>query len=283
MKKLASKIKVPFDSLRETSWSTILIFSGVYCLYTVFINLVIFKSNILEPVSRATYGLISQTLVANLASIILFIFIIILKGGKLSLFDLGFKKNRLAAAAAAILVLWICIQLFNIFSTLIMSGKPIIYSGWNKHGSSIMFGNFIGQLFGNCLLEELAFRGFLLAQICKKLRNRRRNLLAGLVFSQLVFTLIHIPNRILGGMNVLEMLFSLLIVFILGIVFAAVYLFTDNLFLSIGIHTLWNTPLLIFDGYTGLIVVIAGAIIFPVIWGRTFGKSDIRPEVQQMI
>jgi hypothetical protein len=272
VKRLARKLIVPIDSLKETSWSTILLFSVLYCVYVTFINLVVFKSNILHPISKLTLGLINGTLTVNIVSVLIFVFIIILKCGRLSLFDIGIKKNRLLSAIAAIFILWIFIQLLNIIVGLIISGNPIINDGWSKYGALKMFGSIIGQLFGNALFEEIAFRGFLLVQICKKLRGTKGELFTGLAVSQLLFALIHIPNRILGGMSIFEILPSLIIVFILGLLFATVYLITDNIFLSIGIHALWNTPLLVFDGLPSMLVILIATIILLIIWDRTFGK-----------
>jgi len=208
--------------------------------------------------------------------LVIFIFIIILKHGRLSFFDIGFKKNRLLSAIIAIFSLWIFMQLLNIIVGLILSGKPIIYNGWNKYGVPVMFGSIIAQLFGNCLFEELAFRGFLLVQICKKFTGGKGNLFTGLFVSQLLFALIHIPNRILSGMNIFEILPSLIIVFILGVLFATVYLVTDNIFLSIGIHALWNTPLLVFDGLSSMVVILITTIVFLIIWDRTFGRFSAK-------
>lgn len=75
-------------------------------------------------------------------------------------FDLGLKKNKLFIAIIAILTFWTIIQLLNAITTLTTSGKLIINSDWNKYGTTIILGNFIAQVFGNCFFEELAFRGF---------------------------------------------------------------------------------------------------------------------------
>lgn len=198
MKRLGSKFLVPIDSLKETYWSTILLFSVLYCLYVIFINLVVFKSNILHPIFKLTGGIITQTLTVNIVSVLIFVFIIILKCGSLNLFDIGFKRNRLLSAIAAIFILSIFMQLLNIIVGLIISGKPIINNGWSKYGALKMFGSIICQLFGNALFEEIAFSGFLLVQIFKKLRGKKGELFTGLAVSQLLFALIHIPNRTFG-------------------------------------------------------------------------------------
>lgn len=275
MDKLEDKIKVPIDNLKETSWSTIILFSLLYCVYITFINLVLFKSNVLQPISKFTFGLINQTLTVNILSIIIFIFIIIIKFGRLNLHDIGFQKNRLLSAASATFTIWVLMQLINIIVSLIIWGKPIINSEWSRYGTTRMIGSILGQLFGNCIFEELAFRGFLLIQIYKKLNSKRNKLFAGIAVSQVIFALIHIPNRILNGMNGLEIISSLIIVFFLGVLFTAVYLGTNNIFLAAGIHTLWNTPLIIFDGIPSSVIVLASAFLFILYWDKSFGKLDI--------
>jgi len=277
MNRISSKIKVPFDSVKEASWSTIIGFLVVYCVYVTFINLVVFKSGILKPIEALTMGLINQTLTINIISILTFVFIIILKRGRLSFYDIGIKKNRLFSALVAIIAIWVSMQILNIIVALIVSGKPIIHSGWSKYGITRMLGSLIAQLFGNSLFEEMAFRGFLLVQISKKLRERRGNLITGIILSQLLFSLIHIPNRILNGMNISEVISSLIVVFILGILFTVVYLFTDNLFLAVGIHALVNTPLLVFDGIVGNGLILVSMIVLPIIWDRTFGRLSSNP------
>lgn len=275
MKKLAVKIKVPIDRIKETPWSTIVFFSVLYCIYVSFVNLVVFKFGFLESVSRLTFGLINETLIVNIFSVVVFIFIIILRCGKLCFYDLGLKKNKLFIAIIAMLTLWIFIQLLNAIITLIISEKLIINSDWNKHGASIMLGNFIAQIFGNCFFEELAFRGFLLIQICKKFKGEKSKFFTCVVGSQIIFALIHIPNRISSGMNVVNILISLIAVLIIGVLFAITYLVTDNIFLVIGIHALWNTPLLVFDGPVSTLVILIFIFLLLISRNRTFARLSL--------
>jgi len=78
-------------------------------------------------------------------------------------------------------------------------------------------------------------------------------------------------------MNISEVISSLIVVFILGILFTVVYLFTDNLFLAVGIHALVNTPLLVFDGIVGNGLILVSMIVLPIIWDRTFGRLSSNP------
>jgi membrane protease YdiL (CAAX protease family) len=272
VKNLVNKIRVPIDSIKETSWLTIILFSLLYCIFVAFINFVVFKANILNPISDATLGLINRTLIANSASIIIFAFIIILMFGRLGYSDIGFKRNRLLSALAAVAAIWVSFQLINIIFGLVISGKPIINSEWSKPGVTNMLGILLGQLFGNCLNEEIAFRGFLMVQVCKKLGGTKGRLFTGVVLSQLLFSLIHIPIKIMSGMNGVDIFFDLILLLVIGILFAAIYLLTDNLFLAIGIHVLWNAPTLIFSGLPGQPFIFVASIILLIIWNRSFGK-----------
>jgi uncharacterized protein len=274
MNKLGSKIRENIKNSKETSWSIIITFSLLYSAYVSFMNLVVIKYDIFEPISTVTYGLVNRTLTANLISIVLFVFVLMIKFGGVDLNSIGIKKNRIVSALVVTIIIWICIQAMNVIIALIISGSPTVHSSWQEHGVTRVLGSFIGQVFGNCLFEEIAFRGFLLVQICKKLRGKRGALLTAIALSQLIFALIHIPNRILAGMSLGQMLPSLIMVFILGLLFSAVYLATDNLFLAIGVHALWNTPLLIFQGYASHSVVLIFMLVLPVIWHRTFGRKN---------
>lgn len=57
-------------------------------------------------------------------------------------------------------------------------------------------------------------------------------------------------------MNVVNILISLIVVLIIGVLLSITYLVTDNIFLVIGIHALWNTPLLVFDGPVSTLVIL---------------------------
>lgn len=278
MNRLTKRIRTDIENTKETTCLTILIFCISYCIFSIFINLVVFKQNYLGFIPDLTMGIINETLTVNCVNILLFVIILILIQGKLSFSDIGIKKNRLLSAFLAVITIWVILQLLNIIVAVVLDGKPIIYSGWDKYGATYVIGSFIAQIFGNALFEEIFFRGFLLVQISKKCRNKKSNIILGLVISQLAFALIHIPNRILNGMSLLEILPSLLIVFLLGIFFSIIYLFTDNLFLAVGIHSLWNMPLLIFDGLQSIWVVMAISIVLVIRWEAIFAKLSFKSE-----
>lgn len=268
MSKIGNKIWLHFDDIKEASWLNIITFSLLYCVYITFINLVVFRQNILRPIAEATSGLIDETLIVGIISILLFGYFIIMRLGKLNISNIGLKKGKIVNAILLVLVMWAAIELLNICAQLLISKKLILYYGWNKVGASRMLGLFIDQIFGSALFEEIAFRGFLLVQICKKFRARKRSIIYGIVISQLLFSLIHIPNRIYSGFSLLEIVLSLIFISLIGILFSIIYLRTDNLFISIGIHALWNSPLLVFDGLNSITVISVMTILVLIFWDK---------------
>ena len=106
---------------------------------------------------------------------------------------------------------------------------------------------------------------------------------AAIAASQAVFALYHLPNLVLGvsgraGTGFSEVATQLALDFAIGIVFAAIYLRTGNLFLVMGIHALQNartslvaTPvdpsLVIF----ALAIIVVLATFTPSAWPRLSG------------
>ncbi len=77
-------------------------------------------------------------------------------------------------------------------------------------------------------------------------------------------------------MNVVNILISLIVVLIIGVLFAITYLVTDNIFLVIGIHALWNTPLLVFDGPVNTLVILIFIFLLLISRDRTFARLSLK-------
>ena len=125
----------------------------------------------------------------------------------------------------------------------------------------------------NALIEEAGWRGFLLPQLYLRLSTRmdtRRRLILAMFGAQVLFALMHIPNRLLDQRLALdELLLSLAFVFVLGVFFAGIYLRTGNLFLAIGVHALFNTPTVLFTPVLPSQVILGAlTILVLVAWPR---------------
>jgi len=114
--------------------------------------------------------------------------------------------------------------------------------GWSQSGVGATLGLLVAQLFGNALYEEVLFRAVLLDQMVLKLRDRRWGFPLALVGSQLIFALLHVPNRLLRRCTLTGMVDGLGLLFLMGLLFALVYHRTGNLLIAVGVHALNNAP-----------------------------------------
>lgn len=261
-----------FQSIGETSWRIIVLFMMLDCVAVACINLIVFPSNVLEIFPRVTAGLINETLVVNLIMIAGLVYLLMIRCGKLTWADLGMKKGRLLAGFAATVVLWLATEAINAAVSLLFSGSINWSSVWETYGFSVVIGSFIAQVFGNALFEELAFRGFLMSQIGKKIPEGRWWTVIAVLVSQALFGLIHIPNRLYMGVEPDQMLLSIIMPAVLGIFFCVIYLVTDNLFFAIGVHALINVPVNATAGLDPSLANILVTLVILAIWPYAFGK-----------
>lgn len=261
-----------FQSIGETSWRIIVLFMMLDCVAVACINLIVFPSNVLEIFPRVTAGLINETLVVNLIMIAGLVYLLMIRCGKLTWADLGMKKGRLLAGFAATVVLWLATEAINAAVSLLFSGSINWSSVWETYGFSVVIGSFIAQVFGNALFEELAFRGFLMSQIGKKIPEGRWRTVIAVLVSQALFGLIHIPNRLYMGVEPDQMLLSIIMPAVLGIFFCVIYLVTDNLFFAIGVHALINVPVNATAGLDPSLANILVTLVILAIWPYAFGK-----------
>lgn len=76
--------------------------------------------------------------------------------------------------------------------------------------------------------EELVFRGFLIRKL-----QLKYSAITALIVSSIIFTIMHLANDNLSLMGVFDL-------FIAGIMLGAIFLYTKNLWMVIGLHFSWN-------------------------------------------
>jgi membrane protease YdiL (CAAX protease family) len=189
-----------------------------------------------------THGLVAPNLVLNsvhLAIVASIIFCL----GRLCCNDVGWRAKSLPAALAMVCGMWLAMNLGLAASAWLSGGEPCWNSLWRERPGYAL-GNWLGGLLGTGLKEETIYRGLLLPQFFLLTRWRcgpRLAMAAALIASQALFAIGHLPaqawNHQLTGTEVAAGQVRL---FVMGLVFAGVYLATGNLFVVVGLHTLVN-------------------------------------------
>lgn len=115
------------------------------------------------------------------------------------------------------------------------------------------------------VFEEVLFRGIFISNLKKKYNSP----MAVVLISAVVFSLVHLTN--IGGMDVLSLLLQLIMAFVTGIVFGAIYLYTEDLASVIIAHFAIDVLGGIFIGgattpYYFLAIMIA-LLIFEAVYG----------------
>ena len=220
-----------------------------------------------------TNNLIQATLLASLLVGAIVIGGVIFGYARLAPADIGLTWAQLPVGVAYTLGLWVLTQAINGLAELITTGRLEFNTAWTQAGVTVLLGALLAQVCGNALIEEAGWRGFLLPQLYLRLSarmDRRRRLILAMFGAQVLFALMHIPNRLLNQRLALdELLLSLAFVFVLGVFFAGIYLRTGNLFLAIGVHALFNTPTVLFTPVLSSQAILGAlTILVLVAWPR---------------
>ena len=117
-------------------------------------------------------------------------------------------------------------------------------TGAGRAGIGIALGPLLAQVLGTALVEETVFRGFLWRELARRLGGGPRGAWAGAIASQALFALLHVPIRLSQGASGSELATMVLGLFLIGLVFVAVYAATGNLFVAVMVHALGNAPTL---------------------------------------
>ena len=201
---------------------------------------VLFRWSGLDVVRHETAGLIQPTFVAAL--VIFALVGTVLYAGSISLQDAGLAANDLRRALVVLVVVASGIQIGLIASAMISDGE--LHAGpalLDDPGT--VAGNVIAQLLGTALVEEIAFRGFLLRQLLIRARERygdRHGLALAVSAAALLFALYHIPQRMSLGLRGFDLIGSLAVVWFGGVLASYLYLRSGNLGIVIVLHALFN-------------------------------------------
>ena len=268
-----------FEKIRETGWPAIAGFLIAVAVFTWLVNLVVFPSNVLLPLIQATAGLVQSTLIVNLIGLIIIVIGIIICAGKLRRGDVGIRFSLLPQAILTTLCLWAATQLIGLVINVVSGGGLALDSVWQERRWTVALGALIAQLFGNSLLEEIEYRGFLLPQFFLKFKSlafhRNFRIAAAIVASQLVFSLSHVANRLYQGVPFSEWPLGFFTLLGIGVLFAFIYLRTGNLFIAVGVHSLADSPVSLFisQGAAGNVALALGLLLI-FVWRKSWNHTS---------
>lgn len=271
-----------FGHVREASGRAILVVLGLQVASSTFVNAVVFRGEVgdaIRAVHRATGGLVTPNLLANLVPLAVVVGIGVFRVARLRPRDTGLIGSQIAPAAAGTLALWVAVQ-GALVAAHLLTGDPVrLHSGWRDPGAGFVLGGVAGQLFGNALAEEIIFRGFLFPQLLLKLRRRLDApgaVLAAALASQVIFALLHIPNRLfIKGFDLGPALLADQMGLVFGgLLFLGLWLATRNLLFVVGAHALANRPVPLIEAspsaisFSSLVLVTALLVAVPLLRRR---------------
>ncbi|HEX5064275.1 MAG TPA: CPBP family intramembrane glutamic endopeptidase [Kofleriaceae bacterium] len=201
---------------------------------------VLFSWSGLDVVRHATAGLIQPAFVAAL--LVFALVGSVMYAGSVSVADAGLVASDLRRALVVLLVVASGIQIGLVAGALISDGELHAGPALNDDPGTVA-GNLIAHLLGTALVEEVAFRGFLLRQFLIRARARHadwRGVTLAVSAAALLFALYHIPQRMSLGLRGIDLVGSLAVVWVGGVLASYLYLRSGSLGIVIVLHALFN-------------------------------------------
>ena len=243
------------------------------------------------PVYAATAGVITPIVLAALIEAAILVGGVMLWAGKLRLRDLGLERLAFVNAGVVMLLVWGLAQALTV--TLGWSGlvpfKP--NPDLSVFSVPVLVGKQLDATVGSAFIEEVMYRGFLMTQLYLLAQRRwraRSGLCLGLAVgaTQLYFGLNHIPAALRMHLPAAEIAVYIVHVVLVGVLFAALYLRTGNLFVAVGAHAIVNSPAALFvvgfDPALLTLVLVCGMLILWPALHRTFADVfTLRPALAE--
>ncbi len=275
-------LQFDFTEIRPTKIIFVPLVVIVNILLAILFNLVIYPLKLFNGIYYATNGFITPTMLAYTLLYLIIVIFLILFLAKQKARDIGIKKGKIIEGMVVTFTIWAIIQIAGLIYSLIAFGSLVFHPSLAESGLVLIFTRNIEQLVFNGPFEELVYRAFLINQVYLwyKLKSENKSksskvpedkptlnvssisihlpLVFSLIVTQIIFSLMHIPNRIMyvisqESYTSQDILWAAInpvgygMLFIAGLIFALIYHRTDNIFIASGIHALINYTTLLFD------------------------------------
>lgn len=274
----AGWIRLDLDGLpRLAPWLLGLVVVTKFAL-TVGFNYTVFsappsRSPVFGPIVRATWGLVTPQLLVGLFQLGVLVGGLVWLLGGIHPVHVGLDREDLSAGVSVTLAFWVVVQAAGLLVGGV-SGTVTLSPLWQAIGARGMLSNLLAEVFGTAPMEESIYRGLFLTQgyllARRVVPDRRTSLVLAVLGSQSLFALAHVPARLVVGTQLgLPLGQDLLLTFVLGLIFALVYLRTGNLFVAMGVHVLSNDPTSLFlQQPTARVLVGLCVLVLLVGWPR---------------
>jgi membrane protease YdiL (CAAX protease family) len=221
----------------------LLLASGLYAVVLPVANLEPFGpiGGILHDIQWTTRGWIAPQIAFPWVALAL-TFVAIFGVGRLRATDVGWRVSAVWPALWITAIFWMSAQASLVLLALFSREELIWSPSWWGRDDSVL-GSLLDQAIGNSLVEETFFRGFLLTQIylqATRILPRRSALGLTLTASSCIFALSHVPRLWAEGCAESSIRDELLWIAPWGLALALTFVVTKNLFVCVGLHTLWN-------------------------------------------
>ncbi len=175
----------------------------------------------------------------NLITLVLVVSLLV-RVGRFGLDELGLERADLPKGLLATAAFWAVLQVAELLAVVLVGDSASLRISWltSTHGLVPFLVGWVSVALG----EEVFFRGFLQNQLVVKLGSRRA---ASAVFlASMAFALAHLPRRLIAEEGIIS---NLLVPAMIGVAVGAVYYVSGNLYICVGLHALFNWPVLLFD------------------------------------
>ena len=236
------------QSVRPASSWFVIVALVVYFLLSYLVNIVANPAKLLPSIPAATGHVVSPTLL-NYVPLFIVMGLLLAALGRLRCHDLGLIRQRLLPAIAWVLCTWIAA---HVVVWLVHRGDVSWDPAWHGQVIKRISRLTTGQMLGNALYEEVFWRAFLISQIVLILTRRLdwkmgTAITAAMLISAILFALSHIAHDLAYDRTLQQILLGQVGRFAGGVVFAAIFFLSNNLFIVIGIHSLVNAPCGLFE------------------------------------
>ena len=223
-----------------------LIFVSEIGLNWLFVN---FLYGAFSVPSTLTDGLIQPLFVLSLLKVAFIILGVVVWIGKFRSFQLGATLTDFKIGLISTFFFWSLLQLIFIAIGSISPGGITFLTGQTGTNPLLVLGTFVLFAFSKALYDEVIYRSLVLPQFLIKVRRfidlpPAATLTITIVLSQVIYLIIQMPLVSLVNTET-NLSLSFLSLFLLSLLNAVVYFRTRNIFICVGIHTLWFYPLFV--------------------------------------